>query len=91
MIKKTSYTAFAFLLLSPFFAAAQDEEIDDDDIVVDPMEQTVPVADEEVLPKPQQDEVSEEQLLEEFARYRVMLQQGTLCSYPELHIVYRNH
>ena len=78
MIKKTSYTAFAFLLLSPFFAAAQDEEIDDDDIVVDPMEQTVPVADEEVLPKPQQDEVSEEQLLEEFARYRVMLQQGTL-------------
>lgn len=78
MIKKTTYTAFAFLLLSPFFAAAQDEEIDDDDIVVDPMEQTVPVADEEVLPGPQQDEVSEEQLLTEFARYRVLLQQGTL-------------
>jgi len=78
MIKKTTYTAFAFLLLSPFFAAAQDEEIDDDDIVVDPMEQTVPVADEEVLPEPQQDEVSEEQLLTEFARYRVLLQQGIL-------------
>ena len=78
MIKKTTYTAYAFLLLSPFFAAAQDEGIDDDDIVVDPMEQTVPVADEEVLPEPQQDEVSEERLLEEFARYRVLLQQGTL-------------
>ncbi len=78
MIKKTTYTAFAFLLLSPFFAAAQDEEINDDDIVVDPMEQTVPVADKEVLPEPQQDEVSEEQLLTEFARYRVLLQQGIL-------------
>jgi tetratricopeptide (TPR) repeat protein len=78
MIIKTTYTAFAFLLLSPFFAAAQDEDINDDDIVVDPMEQTVPVADEEVLPEPQQDEVSEEQLLTEFARYRVLLQQGIL-------------
>jgi tetratricopeptide (TPR) repeat protein len=78
MTIKTTYTAFAFLLLSPFFAAAQDEEINDDDIVVDPMEQTVPVADKEVLPEPQQDEVSEEQLLTEFARYRVLLQQGIL-------------
>lgn len=78
MIKKTTYTAIALLLLSPGFAAAQDEEIDDDDIVVDPMEQTVPVADEEGLPEPQQDEVSEEKLLTEFARYRVLLQQGTL-------------
>ena len=77
MIKKTTYTVFAFFLLNPHFAAAQDEGVDSDD-VVDPLEQTVPVADEEVLPEPQQDEVSEEQLLTEFARYRVMLQQGIL-------------
>jgi len=78
MIKNTTYTALALFLLTPLFAAAQDEEIDSDDAVVDPVAQTVPVADEEVLPEPQQDEVSEERLLAEFARYRVMLQQGTL-------------
>jgi tetratricopeptide (TPR) repeat protein len=78
MIEKTTYTAFAFLLLSPLFAAAQDEGVDSDDIVVDPSEQTVPVADEEVLAESQQDEVSEERLQAEFARYRVLLQQGTL-------------
>ena len=78
MINKTTYTIFAFLLLSPLFAAAQDEEVDSDDVVVDPLEQTVPVADEEVLPEPQQYEASEERLLTEFARYRVLLQQGTL-------------
>ena len=82
MTKNTTYTAFALLLLSPFFAAAQDEEPGNDDVVIDPLEQTVPVADEEVLPQPtpeaQPGEVSEERLLTEFARYRVLLQQGTL-------------
>jgi tetratricopeptide (TPR) repeat protein len=82
MTKITSYTAFALLLLSPLFAAAQDEEPGNDDVVIDPLEQTVPVADEEVLPQPtpepQPEEESEERLLSEFARYRVLLQQGTL-------------
>ena len=82
MTKNTTYTAFALLLLSPLFAAAQDEEPGNDDVVIDPLEQTVPVADEEVLPQPtpepQPEEVSEERLLAEFARYRVLLQQGTL-------------
>jgi len=78
MTNNTTYTALALLFLTPLFAAAQDEGSDDDDIIVDPAEQTVPVADAEVLPEPQQDEASEERLLEEFARYRVMLQQGTL-------------
>ena len=82
MTKNTSYTAFALLLMSPLFAAAQVEESGNDDVVIDPLEQTVPVADEEVLPQPtpepRPEEVSEEQLLSEFARYRVLLQQGTL-------------
>ena len=78
MTNNTTYTALALLILTPLFAAAQDEGVDDDDIIVDPVEQTVPVADAEVLPEPQQDAASEERLLEEFARYRVMLQQGTL-------------
>lgn len=78
MTKNTTYTALALLFLTPLLAAAQDEEIDSGDVVIDPVAQTVPVADEDVLPEPQQDAVSEERLLEEFARYRVMLQQGTL-------------
>jgi len=82
MTKNTTYTAFALLLLTPLFATAQDEETDSNDVVIDPLEQTVPVADVGVLPEPapdpQPNEVSEERLLTEFARYRVLLQQGTL-------------
>jgi len=82
MTKNTTYTAFALLLLTPLFAAAQDEETDGDDVVIDPLEQTVPVADEDVVPEltseQQPEEVSEERLLTEFARYRVLLQQGIL-------------
>lgn len=82
MTKNTTHTVLALLLLTPLLAVAQDEETDSDDIVVDPMEQTVPVAEEDVLPEsipePQPEEVSEERLLTEFARYRVLLQQGTL-------------
>ena len=78
MTKKTTYTAFAFLILSPLFAVAEDDGVDSDDVVVDPSEQSVPVADEETPLEPQQEEVSEERLLTEFARYRVLLQQGTL-------------
>jgi len=82
MTKNTTYTAFALLLLTPLFAAAQNEEAYNEDVVIDPLEQTVRVADEDVLPgptpEPQPEEVSEERLLSEFARYRVLLQQGTL-------------
>ena len=78
MTKTTTYTAFALLLLTPLVATSQDEVADSDDVGVDPLEQTVPVADEDALPEPQQDEVSEERLLTEFARYRVLLQEGTL-------------
>jgi tetratricopeptide (TPR) repeat protein len=82
MAKNTTYTAFALLFLTPLVATAQDNVADIDDVVIDPMEQTVPVAGEDVLPvpapEPQPDEVSEERLLAEFARYRVLLQQGTL-------------
>lgn len=82
MTKNTTYTAFALILLMPVFTAAQDEEADNDDVVIDPLEQTVPVAEEDVLPEPtpesQTEEVSEERLLTEFARYRVLVQQGTL-------------
>jgi len=82
MTKYTTYTAFTLLLFTPLFAAAQDEETDSDNVVIDPLEQTVPVADEDVkpepTPEPQPEEVSEERLLAEFARYRVLLQQGIL-------------
>jgi len=66
-------------MLAPLVATSQDE---DEDVVADefagPMEQTVPVADEVVAPAPQPDVVTEERLLEEFARYRRLIQSGTL-------------
>lgn len=82
MTKNITYAALASLLLTPLIAAAQDEETDSADVVVDPMEQTVPVADEdtspESAPEPVPEDVDEEQLLAEFARYRTLLQEGTL-------------
>jgi len=77
MIKKISYFASVSLLLLPFGAHSQDEEASADEMA-GPLEQTVPVADEVALPEPQADVVTEEQLLEEFARYRRLLQAGTL-------------
>ena len=82
MTKNIIYAAFASLLLTPLVAVSQDEETDSDEAVFDPMEQTVPVADENILPAPMLEEtpneVSEERLLEEFSRYRRLLQEGTL-------------
>jgi tetratricopeptide (TPR) repeat protein len=74
MIKKLPYAAFAALILMPFAAGAQDVEN------AGPMEQTVPVAEEDT---PTEEiaadrEENEERLLEEFARYRRLLQEGTL-------------
>lgn len=82
MTKNITYAALAALLLTSLNAAAQDEETDSTAPVSDPFEQTVPVADEEILPEstpePLTDEVSEERLLAEFARYRTLIQEGTL-------------
>ncbi len=82
MTKNIIYAAFASLLLTPLVAVSQDEETDSDEAVFDPMEQTVPVADENILPAPMLEETpneaSEERLLEEFSRYRRLLQEGTL-------------
>lgn len=74
MIKKLPYAVFAALILTPIVAGAQDPE------VADPTEQVVPVAEED--PAPEQSatgrEADEERLLEEFARYRRMVQEGIL-------------
>ena len=77
MINKISYFAIVSLTLTPLLAAAQEEDTNADEIV-GPFEQTVPVADEVAPPLPQPGVVTEEQLLEEFARYRRLVQEGTL-------------
>jgi len=64
-------------MLAPLVATSQDEDVVADEFT-GPMEQTVPVADEVVAPAPQPDVVTEERLLEEFARYRRLIQSGTL-------------
>jgi len=82
MTKNITYAALASLLLTPLVAASADPETGSDEVLIDPMEQTVPVADEDALSEPtpeaMPDEVSEEQLLTEFARYRKLIQEGTL-------------
>ena len=64
-------------MLVPLVATSQDEDSVADDIT-DPMEQSVPVADEVAPPARKANVVTEEQLLEEFARYRRLIQEGTL-------------
>ena len=76
MTSNTSYAALVALILMPFLAFAQDEEIDSEEFI-DPMEQSVPVADEVALPEPEPDVATEERLLQEFARYRDLVQAGT--------------
>jgi tetratricopeptide (TPR) repeat protein len=77
MTNKLRYSAIVSLILVPLVATSQDEDTGADEMV-GPMEQTVPVADEVAPPAPQPGVVTEEQLLEEFARYRRLLQSGTL-------------
>jgi len=77
MTNKIRYFAIVSLLLMPLAATSQDEDSRADEIV-GPMEQSVPVADEVAPPAPQPGVVTEEQLLEEFSRYRRLLQAGTL-------------
>lgn len=72
MIKKLPYITFTALILMPFAVGAQDHDIPG------PPEQVVPVAEEDTPPEqvPENTDASEERLLEEFARYRRMVQQG---------------
>ncbi len=77
MTNKIRYSAIVSLMLVPLVATSQDEDGRVDEIV-GPLEQTVPVADEVVPPAPQPGVITEDQLLEEFARYRRLLQSGTL-------------
>jgi len=64
-------------MLAPLVATSQDEDVVAGEFA-GPMEQTVPVADEVAAPAPQPDVDTEERLLEEFARYRRLIQSGTL-------------
>ena len=75
MSKTTKYLS---LILAIALSSASAQDNDDD---ASPLDQTVPVADEgaeEALPEETEQEISEEQLLEEFARYRRMIGEGTL-------------
>jgi len=65
------------MLLAPISALAQDEDASTNELP-GPLDQTVPVAEEVAAPEQQPVVDSEEQLLEEFARYRRLVQQGTL-------------
>jgi len=78
MNKDITYGALALLLLAPLVGASQDDEMVVDDPVVDPMEQSVPVAAEDPLPDFQPVEVPEDNLLREFARYRQLVRDGAL-------------
>jgi len=76
MMIKRSYSAIVSLMLLPLVATAQDDETNADEIV-GPLEQSVPVADEVPPPPPETAVTTEEQLMEEFARYRRLVQEGT--------------
>jgi tetratricopeptide (TPR) repeat protein len=93
MTKTQSYAALSLLLLTPFAATAQDEagdaEVYGPDFssqeVVDPAEQTVPVADDPQAsvegatmgaPEPDPNATTEERLLAEFDRYRRLVYDG---------------
>jgi tetratricopeptide (TPR) repeat protein len=76
MMIKRSYSAIVSLMLLPLIATAQDDETNAD-VIAGPLEQSVPVADEVAPPPPQTSVDPEEQLMEEFARYRRLVQEGT--------------
>lgn len=77
MIKIKTHATIAFLLMMPLAAIAQEDAAEDD---FGPMEQTVPVAEGEALPETATASVgpTEEQLLEEFSRYRRLFDGGVL-------------
>jgi tetratricopeptide (TPR) repeat protein len=77
MMTKTRYFVLVAMMLAPLAALAQDENANTNEIA-GPLDQTVPVAEEVAAPEAQPVIDPEEQLLEEFARYRRLMQQGTL-------------
>lgn len=77
MMTKTGYSVLVAMMLVPLSALAQDEDANTNERV-GPLDQVVPVAEEVAAPEPQPVIDPEEQLLEEFARYRRLMQQGTL-------------
>lgn len=81
MTNKITYAAITALLILPFVAVAQDEDIATVEFD-NPLDQTVPVADETVAAEPvaeaEPETITEEMLLEEFARYRRLIGAGIL-------------
>jgi hypothetical protein len=77
MTKNFTYAALVSMLLMPLATFAQDEETVAQELA-GPLDQVVPVADEEIPDETVAAVSSEELLLEEFARYRRLVQQGTM-------------
>ena len=77
MTKNFTYAALVSMLLMPLATFAQDEETAAQELA-GPLDQVVPVADEEIPDETAAAVSSEESLLEEFARYRRLVQQGTM-------------
>ncbi len=79
MTKYSTNAALLSLLIMPFVALAQDEDVAAGDFESDLL-QTVPVADEDTveLLDTETNVVTEEQLTDEFARYRRLIGEGTL-------------
>lgn len=76
MTKIIRYAALIALLFGTATAIAQDSDVAGTDMA-GPLDQTVPVAAEET-PDPADDVATEERLLNEFARYREFIQEGSL-------------
>ncbi|MCH9693387.1 MAG: tetratricopeptide repeat protein [Gammaproteobacteria bacterium] len=76
MTTNITYSALLALLIGTTAAIAQDSDVADA-VMVGPLDQTVPVAEEET-PSPAEEIVSEERLLNEFTRYREYIQEGSL-------------
>lgn len=78
MLTITQYVTFVSALLLPITALAQEADVTADNAVVT-QDQPAAVADEGALPEAKaNDEITEERLLQEFSRYRRLLQEGTL-------------
>jgi tetratricopeptide (TPR) repeat protein len=80
MTKYLKFAVIASFTMMPLAVAAQDDSGTNDsnaDDFAGPTEQTVPVADEVAAPENAPEAVTEERLLEEFARYRRLVQEKT--------------
>jgi hypothetical protein len=78
MIKIKPYSVFTILLMLPLATLSQTlAQENDADVAAGPMEQSVPVAEADTQPEAESGP-TEEQLLEEFARYRRLFNDGIL-------------